>query len=37
MFKGCDAHAVDLLRKILVYNPKKRPDIEEILSHPFFA
>ena len=36
MFKGCDASAVDLLRKLLVFNPNKRPDAKEILGHPYF-
>lgn len=30
------AHAINLLRLILVVNPKKRPSISEIKSHPWF-
>jgi len=29
--------AIDLLTKILVYNPSRRPKAIEILAHPFFA
>lgn len=36
MFNGCDEEGVDLLRKLLVYNPEKRLSVEEILSHSYF-
>lgn len=36
MFNNCDADAVDLLRKLLVYNPKKRITVEKALEHPYF-
>mmetsp|Transcript_22401 Transcript_22401/g.46582 ORF Transcript_22401/g.46582 Transcript_22401/m.46582 type:complete len:549 (+) Transcript_22401:136-1782(+) len=29
--------AVDILHKILRFNPDERPDIEELLRHPYFA
>jgi mitogen-activated protein kinase 15 len=37
LFKNQDPMAVDLIRRILVYNPLKRPSAEQILKHPYFA
>lgn len=37
LFKGCSSDAIDLIRKLLVYNPEKRINVEEALKHPFFA
>lgn len=34
--KTADVQLIDLLSKILVYNPKKRPQPFEMLSHPYF-
>lgn len=36
-FKGCDAEAVDLVRKLLTYHPEKRISVDEALQHPYFA
>jgi serine/threonine protein kinase len=30
-----DELALDLLRKLLVFNPKKRLTVEEALAHPY--
>lgn len=35
-FPLCDKAAVDLLKKMLVYNPEERIDAEEALQHAFF-
>lgn len=35
-FGNCPPEAIDLLRKMLIFNPLDRPSIEEILEHPFF-
>ncbi len=34
-FDDAEEDAIDLLKKILIVNPKKRASIEEILEHPF--
>lgn len=34
-FPNMDDLAMDLLRKLLVFNPKKRLTVEEALSHPY--
>jgi serine/threonine protein kinase len=31
------AIAIDLLEKLLIYDPNKRISINEALSHPFFT
>lgn len=36
LFVGSPPEAIDLLRKILVFNPKNRPTVEQVLAHPFF-
>ncbi|EGB11375.1 hypothetical protein AURANDRAFT_20863, partial [Aureococcus anophagefferens] len=37
-FPGCpDDAALDLLRLMLVFNPRKRASVEESLAHPFMA
>ena len=36
LFNNCDPEAVDLLRKLLVYNPKKRITVEKALKHSYF-
>lgn len=37
LFENCPSEAVDLLRRLLVYNPTKRPDVVEVLAHPYFS
>lgn len=37
LFKNCEEEAVDLIRKLLVYDPQKRISVEEALQHPFFS
>ncbi|KAI5172100.1 cyclin-dependent kinase 7 [Nematocida sp. LUAm3] len=37
LFSGAGPDAIDLLEKMLLYNPEKRISIEEILSHPYFT
>jgi serine/threonine protein kinase len=34
--KGCDPQALDLLMKMLVYEPSKRISAREALKHPYF-
>jgi mitogen-activated protein kinase 15 len=34
-YPDCDPDAIDLMKRILQFNPSKRPSAEEILSHPF--
>lgn len=36
LFKKIDSHAFDLLKKILIFNPDKRPSVEQVLAHPYF-
>ena len=31
-----DKNLIDLIEKILVFNPKKRLTIQEVLKHPYF-
>lgn len=35
MFKGFDPLAVDLLEKLLVYDPRNRLTVEEVLKHEY--
>ena len=37
MFAGAPPDAVDLLRRMLAFNPAKRITVEESLAHPFLA
>lgn len=37
LFTGVDVQAVDLMKKLLTYDPKHRLSAEEALEHPFFA
>ena len=30
-----DEHALDLIRKMLIFNPKSRISVEEALRHPY--
>jgi serine/threonine protein kinase len=34
-FPQMDEQALDLVRKMLVFNPKNRINVEEALSHPY--
>eukprot|EP01070_Trichotokara_eunicae_P004380 Trichotokara_eunicae@DN391_c0_g1_i1.p1 len=36
-FPGASSDAVDLLRRILKFNPTKRVSVEDALSHPYFS
>ncbi|KAF7457131.1 putative cell-cycle-associated protein kinase MAPK [Cryptosporidium felis] len=35
-FPGASSQSIDLLRKMLVFNPKKRITVDEALNHPLF-
>ena len=37
MFQGATDESLDLLKKLLVFNPKNRMTIEEALNHPYVA
>lgn len=37
MFPGADPLGIDLLQKMLTFNPLKRLTVNEALSHPFLA
>lgn len=37
MFAGGTEDAIDLLKKLLVFNPKNRLTVEEALKHPYVA
>ena len=34
-FPNMDEHALDLLKRMLVFNPKNRISVEEALQHPY--
>jgi mitogen-activated protein kinase 1/3 len=34
-FKGCNEEAMDLLEKMLIFDPLKRITVDEALQHPF--
>ena len=36
MFKDVDPGVVEIIKMMLTYDPKKRPEAKEILSHPWF-
>lgn len=36
IFTNASAEAIDLLKKMLVFNPDKRISADEALKHPFF-
>lgn len=36
MFQGANPVAIDLLEKMVLFNPKKRYTIEQCMSHPYF-
>jgi serine/threonine protein kinase len=35
VFKGANPDAIDLLKKLLIFDPKKRITINEALAHPY--
>ena len=37
LIEKIDADGVDLLRKMLAFDPAKRPTTQEALNHPYFA
>ena len=37
MYPNSSPDAIDLLQRMLTFNPAKRPSVEECLSHPFLA
>jgi serine/threonine protein kinase len=37
LFPGADPQGLDLLQKMLVFNPRKRITVEEALNHPFLT
>jgi len=37
IFENCPPEAIDLLRKLLRYNPKERISVTEVLAHPYFS
>jgi len=36
LFMGSSVEGIDLLKKMLTFNPKKRITVDEALQHPFF-
>lgn len=36
-FAGCPPETIDLLRKMLNFNPKKRITVDEALAHPYLS
>ena len=36
ILQNCPTEMIDLISKILIYNPKKRPTAVEIMAHPVF-
>lgn len=37
LFKGANPDAIDLLRKLLIFNPTKRISITDALAHPYMS
>lgn len=37
LFPKADSLAIDLLKKMLIFDPDKRITVEEALSHPYLA
>lgn len=36
MFPGANPQAIDILERMLVFDPRKRLSIDDALSHPYF-
>jgi serine/threonine protein kinase len=37
LFKGANPDAIDLLKKLLTFDPKKRITIEDALAHAYMS
>ena len=37
VMKDAPADAVDLVRQLMMFNPDKRPDVQQALKHPYMA
>ena len=37
IFKDANPHAIDLLKKLLTFDPEKRLTIDEALAHPYLS
>jgi serine/threonine protein kinase len=37
VFKGANPDAIDLIRKMLAFDPQKRITVDEALEHPYMA
>lgn len=35
LFRGANEHAIDLIKKMLTFDPERRITIEEALAHPY--
>jgi serine/threonine protein kinase len=37
VFKGANADAIDLIKKMLAFDPMKRITVDEALEHPYMS